>query len=788
MQFERITIDPEQMGGLPCIRGLRIPVTTILGQLAARRTSEEILADFPDLEEADIYAALQFGAAAVQERVAPARRVSLPAWGEPGSRVLPAVVRGWSFRTFAPTGALVKVLGLPSDSLLDVTFEDPIREPIQSTRLNVALGKLVGSGLGEEPAMEGAAGVLSQIEPAAFFHAIDPLLRMRTRNIVRRELGGEGLLPFLIDATVNDLLALRHFGAVGFFDLLVAAETAAAATQCRQEDAATCPAGQAKPPPERPAWAGAVTADDPRFRRFLGGADSLDGLFDGAGPGTAQRLRQAIASAEAVFEQLQGLTLEQEGASILRAGLGSPDGRWLEALGSRYGLMGTDLLTLAEVGLTVGVTRERVRQVQLKTQASLPSSPVYAPAVEQALELLDRTLPCTGEQLAAALSAEGLTSLPLWTADGFRAAVGLTGRTLDIGERNGLIGRPEELAAAAAVKAAARAVSNAHGIASAATVTRRLARRTDNPVPYDMVEARLRANPALHWVDDSWFWADHRPGGNRLVNTSLRILAVISPQTLGDLREGIQRHFAFRVSARAQNPEYADLAAPAAEQLAAFYVGHPSFRTLPDGRIEATAPVGVEMLGEEAQALIAVLRGQPHLAMDRLSLCAACDEIGMNRSTVSVRTTYSEWLKRFGHNVWGLRGADVPREVIAELQANALTASSAVDRTQLGGTTPSGRPWMARRLTPSFLYSGVMGSDWGKPAVADRTLAAHDMVDGEPVGALRFGGYSNWGYIGFLNRHKAKVGDVLRVLADPDNDACYLELGGDELLSEPLDS
>jgi len=71
MQFDRITINSEQMGGLPCIRGLRIPVTTILGQLAARRTSEEILADFPELEEADIYAALQFGAAAVQERELP---------------------------------------------------------------------------------------------------------------------------------------------------------------------------------------------------------------------------------------------------------------------------------------------------------------------------------------------------------------------------------------------------------------------------------------------------------------------------------------------------------------------------------------------------------------------------------------------------------------------------------------------------------------------------------------------------------------------------------------------
>lgn len=51
MRFERITINPMQMGGLPCIRGLRIPVTTIVGQLAAGRTHAQILADFPDLEE-----------------------------------------------------------------------------------------------------------------------------------------------------------------------------------------------------------------------------------------------------------------------------------------------------------------------------------------------------------------------------------------------------------------------------------------------------------------------------------------------------------------------------------------------------------------------------------------------------------------------------------------------------------------------------------------------------------------------------------------------------------------
>lgn len=71
MTFERITIDPQRMGGLPCIRNLRIPVSTVIGQLAARRTPAQILVDFPDLEDEDIYAALEFAAAAVHERGLP---------------------------------------------------------------------------------------------------------------------------------------------------------------------------------------------------------------------------------------------------------------------------------------------------------------------------------------------------------------------------------------------------------------------------------------------------------------------------------------------------------------------------------------------------------------------------------------------------------------------------------------------------------------------------------------------------------------------------------------------
>jgi uncharacterized protein (DUF433 family) len=71
LKFNRITINPRQMGGVPCIRGLRIPVATVVGMVADGMTTEEILRGFPDLEKEDIKESLQYAAEALRERELP---------------------------------------------------------------------------------------------------------------------------------------------------------------------------------------------------------------------------------------------------------------------------------------------------------------------------------------------------------------------------------------------------------------------------------------------------------------------------------------------------------------------------------------------------------------------------------------------------------------------------------------------------------------------------------------------------------------------------------------------
>jgi uncharacterized protein (DUF433 family) len=71
MRYTRITVDPKQMGGMPCIRGLRIPVATVVAMVGDGISADEILAAYPDLEREDVSEALQYAAEAVRERELP---------------------------------------------------------------------------------------------------------------------------------------------------------------------------------------------------------------------------------------------------------------------------------------------------------------------------------------------------------------------------------------------------------------------------------------------------------------------------------------------------------------------------------------------------------------------------------------------------------------------------------------------------------------------------------------------------------------------------------------------
>ncbi len=69
--MNRITVNPNQMGGAPCIRGLRIPVATVVNMIAEGMTPGEVIAELPSLVLEDVTAALRFAADTVSDREIP---------------------------------------------------------------------------------------------------------------------------------------------------------------------------------------------------------------------------------------------------------------------------------------------------------------------------------------------------------------------------------------------------------------------------------------------------------------------------------------------------------------------------------------------------------------------------------------------------------------------------------------------------------------------------------------------------------------------------------------------
>ena len=75
-KFNRITLDPEKGFGKPCIRGLRMPVASILSYLSSGMTVDEILKEWPELQHEDIYQALGYAAWAMEEKVLPLKEAT----------------------------------------------------------------------------------------------------------------------------------------------------------------------------------------------------------------------------------------------------------------------------------------------------------------------------------------------------------------------------------------------------------------------------------------------------------------------------------------------------------------------------------------------------------------------------------------------------------------------------------------------------------------------------------------------------------------------------------------
>ncbi|MBY3986971.1 hypothetical protein HQO84_14415 [Rhodococcus fascians] len=455
----------------------------------------------------------------------------------------------------------------------------------------------------------------------------------------------------------------------------------------------------------------------------------------------------------------------------------------VQGMGRRFGLDGVKPWSLDMVGAELGLTRERVRQIERKIRGSEADRSRFSESFRQVSSLIELIIPCSVVELNSAMSAGGLTSQH-WSWLSLTAVAEFAGKTLSCTEIDGFLCEPNDLWIFKEARSLVKKLSDRNGATSLDLIIDRF----DSECVVDRValQSYLGCLESVFQLDEGWIWVEHKDGRNRLVNTSKRILAVTQPQSLASMYDGVERNVSWRNSTAGAFRELPLYMLPL-EILEKFYRSHPDFSIDESGNVRSREAISIDILGPEKMVLVGILESSPYKALPRNELIRRCHEEGMNPSTVQVFLTYAECIWSPGVNIWGLRGVSVDESVVLQLQSDATSLTRSFDSRRCVGSWSNDKIWFYQRISPSVMYTGVVSIKW--PSDTDDTVRLQiiDGVDGQPSGMLGRSGGFVYGFLAVLRKNSAISGDVLRVQLIISEGIAIAEVGGDELLEEPFD-
>ncbi|MGO9420227.1 hypothetical protein [Roseiarcus sp.] len=540
-------------------------------------------------------------------------------------------------------------------------------------------------------------------------------------------------------------------------------------------------------------WVDQVGSADPRFSDLIPPSTSatlmelMDTLTSAPDVDVSalDQLAHAVPELRRRLAAIKGQPLEQQLGEFLGA-LSRYEGERLKALNDRLGWNGVPPITLEEAGARLGVTRERLRQLQERINNRLKgiSFAVYMPALDEALQLVMERSPLSIDAASALVRTSGLSRVD-FHPESLISAAEACGRKPLI--RIQTIGKKRIVSAAAvpyadSVLRIAYRQAHASGASNVGEVFAEL-QSTGMDAEAAVVQQVLRNFSDVEFLEEDWFC--HRPANperDRLRNTTRRMLSVASPIELSSLREGIRREYRYRGY---RGMKTWSLLVPPRSVLRAYYRAHPEFMIDENELVKPVDPLDyrVELALNDA-ILVDVLRSSPASVLDRASLVAECARRSMNLNTLSLYLTYSPVILHIGTDIWSLRGVRVdPAAIEAVRTANALRERE--KRVLDHGWTPQGRLWVAARLPAINGGTFVLGI----PSAIRNYLAGRQFTfadeDGISHGTVKISDEGmSYGLGSFLRQRGADEGDILVAEFDLGAGAAVMLLGDDELLDE----
>lgn len=522
-------------------------------------------------------------------------------------------------------------------------------------------------------------------------------------------------------------------------------------------------------------YAHKIHGSDPRFSSLL-----LDGVTLGTAVEAGTLDRADLDEVVVRARHLRTMTIEEQVQNVINfaylASLGTwPSEKWSAGLAVRYGVHSPPG-TLQVAGDVVGVTRERVRQVTVEIEPLVRGS--WAPALDEILLLLVERSPLA-DPIGTVTATLGLSRSTLTGASllGFVNLLGtdvshVTGTNLVLAD--GWIVDKREVKVVSAAKVVSKHTST-FGMTSLEDVRQEVS-TAGAPADLDDVRRVLQANLRIGWAGD-WVWFnkdDDNSRANSMVNTIRSMLSVNTPQTVQSLQEGLRRNAKFRKR---------DIVPPAGA-MATFLQQSPYF-VVTDGLVSPVVELDYHAVhGEVAASIIDVLKASPFGVMDRASLYEACTSAGISLHTVTVWTSYAEWMEGFDTNVWGLRGSNPNPAVVAEVKKAAKTRHASEAHETRWSWSPEGAIILTMDVSTSARTTGTFAFDAQFPAIVGSrkfTLLQDNMA----IGELSTSGEHmwTWGWHKAYAATGAKAGDVLQVTLDLATGMATVVKGGRELWS-----
>lgn len=539
-------------------------------------------------------------------------------------------------------------------------------------------------------------------------------------------------------------------------------------------------------------WAEQVSDQDPRFKHLLPPGqgtvlDRIENLIsEPAIAGNVASVAALVASTKKIEEYITHAkrhSLEYSLVEFLRL-LSRTEKNRLDVLAARFGWNGEEPQTLEVCGQRLGVTRERVRQIQASIIARIPKHPVLMPKLDQALSVLEKRTPLKLVDAGRLLRQSGISQRDFHPA-GLLEAAALLGRetTLAISEtRTGekMLTRQSEVRMLRLIPMLARRLATKSGVTSVFQV-QEAAQEHGSKVTEAQVRENIRGGN-FDFLDDDWFWApDVKYSRNRLHNLTRKLLSVASPQDVLTLRDGLRRAYNWR---RLTGERYRNLTVPPARILLEFYRRCPGFRVETE-MIQGSEPFDPKKeLSDANYVFVEVLRSSPSGILDRDSLAAACLQRGMNENSFNVYTSYSPILEHVDVNIWKLRGIKVdPTAVEAMRLANHLRPKQ--KRVLQFGWGKEGTLWLAVRV-PKATGSMIVGCPGAIRRFLDgQQFACKSKETNQACGTITVNDRgTSYGYGQFMRRYGVDENDVVLAEFDLNEQTVTLSVVDDEVLDE----